>query len=36
LPLVFERLRCFDPQFEGEKGDHEVVGRWSLVVGKNT
>jgi len=23
LPLVFERLRCFDVQFEGEKGDQE-------------
>src|SRR5579863_2615072 len=34
LPLVLERLRCFDAQFEGKKGDHSVVGRWSLVVGK--
>jgi hypothetical protein len=34
LPLVLERLRCFDAQFEGEKGDHWVVGRWPLVVGK--
>jgi hypothetical protein len=28
LPLVFERLRSFDVQFEGEKGDQ---GKWSVI-----
>jgi hypothetical protein len=33
LPLVLERLRRFDAQFEGEKGNHRVIRRRSLVVG---
>ena len=34
LPLVFEGLGVLDTEFEGEKGDHSVVGRWSFVGGQ--
>jgi hypothetical protein len=35
LPLILERLRRFNAQFEGEKRDHLVVGRQPLVVAQS-
>lgn len=34
LAAIFERLRCFDVEFEREESDGHEAGRWSLVVGK--
>ncbi len=35
LPLIFERLRMFNAQFECKKGDQRtVVGRWLSVAGQ--